>query len=276
MGGRQVRCKACGATIAIPAEALAVEPVPVQPPPLPVMSAEPPPLPPRRPTAVMSTPPPPFYSQQFQSKPPAFSIGFQYRWWKLLPIVIGLGVLILGAAQWAIAGNSTAVPRTISCKTLETVGSGANHHVQLTDFRAMRNFVRMKKNTVVEYQLIPLVSTQDVIPNPKRRSKVLLDVPDVRPGSIHVLLKTTRVPANNDVGSIVNRPAIDGMTGGMFDTVPTEAANILRSQYPGIDTSKCIILEEGAQPSGGIGIALLSVGLLTLMLGMGLLFLKYE
>jgi hypothetical protein len=310
MGGRKVRCKACGGTITIPVEtaepprpvepvpAIPVEPVPAIPvavaplsvepdafssvPPLPAtpppLPATPPPLPPRRPAAVISTPPPPFAMANPLPPPPGFSIGFQFRWWKPLPILLGLLLLAGGTTLWADASHTTGTPRTISCKTLATSGPGSNHHILLTDFKPMHYYARLNKGTALEYEMVPLVSPQDVTATPRGRTRqISVDPNNVRPGSIQVLLKTTHIHADTDFAAVLNRPSIECTTGGMFDTIPAEARRIFQNRYPGIDFSKCVVISEGTQSGPGIGVAIavLSAGLIVLMAGIGLLFLKY-
>jgi predicted Zn finger-like uncharacterized protein len=294
LGGRKVRCKACGATITIPLETaepvLSVDPVPVIPvavipmpddadafPSVPAVPAMPPPLPPRRPPAVFSTPPPPF-AMANQLPPPGFSTGFQFRWWKPLPIALGLLLLIAGTFLWSSASAAGGPPRQITCKTLETVGSGSNHHILLTDFRATHYFARLNKGTALEYEMVPLVSTQDVTGNPIVRTNLVgVDPANIRPGSVQVVFKTTRIPLNTDFGQVMNSSSLECTVGGMFDTVPPEARQIFQNRYPGIDMSKVIVVSDGSQSGFGMGVAVavVSVGLIALMIGIGLLFLKY-
>ena len=88
-----------------------------------------------------------------------------------------------------------------------------------------------------------------------------------------LVVKSKHVPSEDQLDRLVDRTQLEGLIVNRTEGLGSDEKDLLLQDYPGIDFSTCIILEEGRQPSGGGMIFLMGGGGLALALGgLGLLF----
>jgi hypothetical protein len=84
-----------------------------------------------------------------------------------------------------------------------------------------------------------------------------------------VIVKTKHAPNEDQLAALRARTQLDGLVVNRIEALDADERELLHQDYPGIDFDKCIILEEGRQPSDGAMLFLLGGGGLALLLGGG-------
>ncbi len=185
----------------------------------------------------------------------------------LLRIQLGL-VVCGGALAWfgfknaRLSGVTKSDPQTITCRALTERGPGDNAHVRLTDFALLEESFVIEQIKGTSQAKVWMRSWVPAIPadHPYVRRAA-----EAREGEKVQLPTDFRVLVQRSVGSDLGFPGgrpppqeIHGTVVNEIESIDSDVAQILRQSYPGVDTSRCWILEEGRSPpasSGGWKIA---------------------
>jgi hypothetical protein len=181
--------------------------------------------------------------------------------WRLRLGIAGLvlgGMLLFGGfREWQLGATASAQPEDVTLEQLIARGPDAQPHVRISDFVLGDNYVYFEDDSGIYWQsvLIPAV------PNNKGDQAAHVLIPQV-------IVKTKHVTKEDELPSFRARARLEGMVINRIEGIGGEEKQILAKDYPGINFEKCIILEEGRQPSaggmlflmGGGGLALVLVG----------------
>ena len=69
-------------------------------------------------------------------------------------------------------------------------------------------------------------------------------------GDIRIILKTTNAGNEAELRDQVTRPTVQGLVVNEIERMSGEEKKLLTESYPGVDFTRCWILELGREPSG--------------------------
>lgn len=196
---------------------------------------------------------------------------------KFLVVIGGIALFVYGVQEMRLASAASKDPQTLSCAELAAKGPGDNAHVVLTDFLLCDQafiYETKSKSKSSEWKRVwvPLVPRDgDYV------RKILAmanpDGPLPPPTDIRVLLKTSRVKDARELDPLGSSKSLTGLITNKIDSLGTKERKMLEESYPGIDFTKCYILDHDRKPasSGQIAGALGGGALLVLAGGAWLL-----
>ena len=82
-----------------------------------------------------------------------------------------------------------------------------------------------------------------------------------------VIIKSSHVHSESELEALGQKPAIEGMVTNRIESLGVEERQHLHNEYPGADLGKCLLLEEGRQPSGLASMLAMAGGGLLLFVG---------
>ena len=191
---------------------------------------------------------------------------FSGSFWRLRLGIIGLvlgGMLLFGGfREWQLGSGASAQPEDITLEALIARGPDGNPNVRIRDFTLGENYVYFTDDSNIYWTsvLIPAV------PSSKGDQAAHVLVPKV-------IVKTTHVPSEDKLDGLRARTQLQGLAINRIESLGSEEKEMLAKDYPGIDFAKCIIFEEGRQPSDGSMLFLMGGGGLALVLVGGWLLL---
>jgi DNA-directed RNA polymerase subunit RPC12/RpoP len=269
LAGKTVRCPACGRTFVAPEppeeELPVVEPAyDVQP----LEEERPRPRKKRRPR-------PSRLRRFFISLSSSLQDDKSPRYLFLL-IAFGVALLVYAFLEGRLIGAAADKPQTLTLARLAAHGPGDNAHVIVTDFVPGNNFVYEERTlhgvptgnwTAVYVPVVPL--TPDVQRRLAGGPTAKLDIP---PGSIRVIVHSSRVHSQAELSTVFDRPFIQGTVVNSIRSLPRKTQELLQGAYPGTAFDSCWILQEGRKPSSaGLVIGAAILGTLLVVVG-GLMF----
>lgn len=180
---------------------------------------------------------------------------------KLAAIVIGVVLVVFGVREWQLKTVAKDTPQSISAEDLEAKGPGDNAHIVLTDFlMCPQGYVYEYKQrrggggdqtwTKVWVPVVPLggpYHTQILSmlgPNGEVRGEL------PRPQNIKILVKSTKARNEADIEAMANADTLDGLVINKIESLGGDEKQKLAESYPGIDFSKCWIIEADRKPWG--------------------------
>ena len=178
-------------------------------------------------------------------------------------LVLGCIMMFYGYKEWRLCTAASTTPDDITLEALIARGPDGNPNVRVSDFMLGDNFVYFTDDSGLRWTnvLIPAV--------PKTMGEQSAHVLNPQ-----VIVKTAHVASEDDVDTLRSRPKVQGLVINRIEELGSEEKEMLRQDYPGLDFNKCIILEEGRQPSEFIKVFLMGGGGLALLFGGGWLLLS--
>jgi len=181
-------------------------------------------------------------------------------------IGIIIGALLLGwwgYKEFKLASGAKATPQKLTCAELGEKGPGANNHVALTDFFLVtHSFVYAEKKGKWDTVWVPAVPSDGPY-----LAKILETMAEKGenaelppPEDCKVIVQFKDVTSERALDSYSSRSNIKGLIINEIDSLGGEERRLLEQSYPGIDMSKCWILEPGRKPKSA-GITLGAIGL---------------
>ena len=172
-------------------------------------------------------------------------------------LVLGGMLLFAGLREWQLGSAASDQPEDVTLEALIARGPDGNPHVRVSDFVLGDNYVYFTDDTGTYWTsvLVPAV------PNKMGDQAAHVLIPQV-------IVKSTHASDEDHLNTLRARTRLQGLVVNRIEALGSEEREILAKDYPGIDFDKCIILEEGRQPSsggmvflmGGGGLALVVVG----------------
>ena len=169
---------------------------------------------------------------------------------KLVPLVIGGVLFFIGWQEWRLGTKAKAQPQVISAADLAARGPGANAHIILTDFAPSSGAYVYQANKGVGGSVqgrwqkvwVPAVAG-GVSPFGMQPGGLLGN-------DIRIILKTTKAGDENELRGIVLQPRLQGLVVNEIETMSGDEKKKLSESYPGVDFTRCWILEIGREPAG--------------------------
>ncbi len=179
---------------------------------------------------------------------------------KLAMLIGGCVLAYFGFQEWRLASAAKATPQTITCAELETKGPGDNAHVSLTKvFVCQQSFVfEAKKNNESHWNKIwvPAVPLDGeymkTVKSMLEQDPKLENLPP--PQNIRVLVKSAKIANHGELEGLALQGlqtggAIDGLVINKIESLGSEEKKILEQSYPGIDFTKCYIIDHDRKPA---------------------------
>jgi hypothetical protein len=188
----------------------------------------------------------------------------------LVVSVAGAALLAVAFVEGRLMGAASATPQTLPLARLAANGPGDNAHVIITDFIPGDNFVYEYRGSQSHWEsvYVPVVAADmqaRLGPGPMGNRTI-------PPGSIRVIVHSSKVHSQADLPSIFGQPTIQGTVVNSIRSLDGQTQKLLRDAYPGADFASCYILQEGRKPSSAAFVILMALlGTLLTVTG-GLLF----
>ena len=194
---------------------------------------------------------------------------------KLLIVIGGIGLGVYGVQEWRLSSAAAKDPQTITCADLSAKGPGGNAHVAMTDFfPCVHSYVyesRSKNDTSkwskVWLPVVPVDSeyARKFLETLEKDESALATLPP--PTDIRVLVKSTHVRNEDEMGPLFAAPKLDGLIVNKIESIGSDERKILEESYPGIDFTRCYILDHDRKPASTLLVAGALGGGLALILG---------
>jgi hypothetical protein len=194
--------------------------------------------------------------------------------WRIKIVMIVCGVLlgIWSVKELLLSAGASEKPQELTCAELIADGPGDNAHIVLKDFVACPTWYIYKgasENGPYEWVYLPALElggdwhrkAVDVLE--KEGENAELPAPD----DIRLLLKLNDVHTPTQLERVVEADTLHGLIINSTESLGAEEQKLLRQGYPGIDFSKCYILEVGRRPKSSALTAAATLGSAVLVLG---------
>jgi hypothetical protein len=148
------------------------------------------------------------------------------------------GLLLLGSwGAYRTAQGTSPEPQIIPLRDLSATGYGDNRHVKVTGCALGHRYVAAQRNWAWEHVSVPLVPVDD-------------DPGDAVPAvkNFWVVLVSSRPRRESDLKSLLQQSSVQGVVWRDRSMIELSEQNELRRLYPGLDWSKCLVLQEGVVP----------------------------
>ena len=182
----------------------------------------------------------------------------------IICLVVGCGLGYATYVEYSLGAYATKEPEQIRLQDLIARGPGGNPHVLLTDYELCDNFVyETKGGSHWTGVWVPIVPRGAAGPGPGQ---------GLRPQRVQAILFSTRVSNEAELPQRCGGPRLQGLVTNRIMSLGSEERRLLAESYPGTDFSRCLIFQEGRQPSSLTTVALLGGGsALCLAAGAGLI-----
>jgi hypothetical protein len=183
-------------------------------------------------------------------------------------LVVGGGLLLGYAYREASARQeASATPERIPLARLIERGPERNPHVLVTDFSPCHDFTAIPERNGDRWDAVYVPLVPGKLPPYNR------PLPPA-PEEVKALVMSRTIKGEQDLRLLRDPKGLRGLVITRVDPPGGEHARALEASYPGIDLSRCIILQEGRGPAsaftvwfaGGLGAVLLLGGVLLLAL----------
>jgi hypothetical protein len=187
-----------------------------------------------------------------------YSSGFWRLRLGIAGLVLGGMLLFAGFREWQLGSASSAQPEDLTLEALIARGPDGNANVRVSDFVLGDNYVYFTDESGIYWTSILVPAMPKTMGD--QSSHVLIP---------KVIVKSKHVANEDQLDALHARVQLQGMVINRIEELGSEEKEILLKDYPGIDFTKCIILEEGRQPSDSAMLFLMGGGGLALLLGGG-------
>lgn len=172
-------------------------------------------------------------------------------------LIFGVMLLIAGVREWQLGIASSAAPEDVTLEALIARGPDGNPNVRVSDFALGDDYLAISDyHDFWQSVLIPAM--------PKTMGEQSAHVLTPK-----VIVKSTIIKSDDGIQSLGSRVRLQGMVINRIEELGREEKSQLLELYPGLDFSKCIILEESRQPSDFNKVFFMGAGGLAMLLGGG-------
>lgn len=168
-------------------------------------------------------------------------------------MVIGGVLFFVGFQDWRLATKAHGTPQAISAAQLEGNGPGPNAHIRMSDFLMCEwSYVyetsSRSANSPWKTVWVPVVPLDS--PYAHSLSQLPPGAEPPTPPNIRIIVKSKKCKTENEVHQIASLDSLDGMVINEIESLGGEEKKILSDSYPGIDFSRCYIVEADRKPAG--------------------------
>ena len=199
---------------------------------------------------------------------------------KLLMIVGGIVLLVFGIQEYRLASEAAQTAQSITCADLAAKGPGANAHVNVTNALICEQaFVyEAKKNTPDTWNKVWVPAVPIDGEFVKTVNELMLQTGGKLehlppPTDIRVLIKTSSVHNAGELEAFSKTALTSGVTGlvtNKIESLGAKEKKILEENYPGIDFTKCYIVDHERKPADASKLAaMIGGGALITLIGGG-------
>ena len=171
----------------------------------------------------------------------------------LVPIVVGAVLFFFGFQDWRLALKAKVRPQSISAAQLEANGPGDNAHVNLTGVVLCEwSFVyeASKRGGKENWRWVWVPA---VAQNSAYARNLLAMPPGMEPpppDQVRIIIKSNKARSEEDVHELAMNRSIHGMVINEIESLGGEEKKLLSQSYPGIDFSRCWIVQVNRAPAG--------------------------
>jgi hypothetical protein len=167
----------------------------------------------------------------------------------LIPLMGAGACAFFGLREYSLSARSSREPEEISLRDLIRRGPEGNPNIVLKDFTIFDDYVGKKKLTgrwtKVWVPIVPTDADEDS---------------SGRPAAIRAFLFCEEGGSDNEIRQRFGRPKVRGMVNPDAPKPGIIGSVLLERSYPGTDSSKCLIIEEGREPAGVLKLGLFGAG----------------
>jgi hypothetical protein len=186
---------------------------------------------------------------------------------------LGIALIVIGCIlgyftfrEGQLASTASAKPEEISLKALVARGPEGNAHIILKDY--------------VAFPQSAVVWSKEDTPNTYTHVFIPIAPPDATrvegkpPPKLDALIKSFKAHSDQAVAQLASQPTIKGMVINRIESLGKKDRELLQQDFPATDFNRCLIVQDGREPSGYALILLMGAGTLVLIAGgVGLLVL---
>jgi hypothetical protein len=182
------------------------------------------------------------------------------RWRAVIGLaVVGIGLMLWGGMEWHLGRGASSKPERITLKQLIARGPDGNPNIILTDFELGDNFVYEEKDGRWTGVYVPAFPAGE----PKAAGG-----PGQPPAAIKAVIFSLHVHSQAEVDSVLAKRELPALVTNRIRSLGSEEERLLQNHYGGgIDTKKCLLIQEGRTPMSGAVLALIFGGGLLCLLG---------
>ena len=197
---------------------------------------------------------------------------------KLLLVIGGIVLAFFGVQEARLASGAKPEPKAITCGELSASGPGDNAHVSVSDCLPLTQAFVYESKSKSDTSTWSTVWVP-VVPRDGEYVKMLRDKvaagEDLKanlppPTDIRVLLKSKKVHNQGELAMIESAETLTGLVTNKTESIGSQEKKYLSESYPGIDFTKCYILDHERKPAGSAQIAgMIGGGAVLALLGGG-------
>ncbi len=172
-------------------------------------------------------------------------------------LVLGLFLILTGVWERSDAGGVEKEPQKLSYEELLFEGVGENRHVTLTDF------VPCESGYVVTVEGVNERVTEAFVPVCSPDSEG-----DPNGEGLRVVVRMRGFTSEDAMWVDLDNGQLTGVVYDGTRKIDSETRNLLAQAYPGIDTSKCTVLDVGGRlPNTSYGVWMIGAGVIAMLVG---------
>jgi hypothetical protein len=178
---------------------------------------------------------------------------------KFLPLIIGGVLFFFGFQEWRLATKARGQPQRITAAQLEANGPGDNAHIELADFLFCNNYVYKSSSQRAaqagnwETVWIPAVPLDGPY---VQRLRSMAAAGQIQPNfipppdDVRIIIKSSKVKGEGDLQRLGDADTLKGVVVNEIESLGSEEKKHLQESYPGIDFSRCWIVQHEREPAG--------------------------
>ncbi|MBY0310437.1 MAG: hypothetical protein K2W85_00050 [Phycisphaerales bacterium] len=193
----------------------------------------------------------------------------------LVPLVLGSVLFFIGLQDWRLAVKAKDQPQQISAAQLELAGPGDNAHIVLNrvvlcEWSFVYEASRRASHQDWRWVWVPAVSLDS--PYAHQLQSLPPGVEPPPPPSVRIIIKSSKAKSEADVHQLAMNDTLEGMVVNEIESLGSEEKKLLSESYPGIDFSRCWIVQVDRRPVGsGQVLGFMGGGGMLALLGLSLL-----
>ncbi len=175
---------------------------------------------------------------------------------KIAMIVIGGVIGFLGFQEWQLRTVAKDQAQSITASQLAARGPGNNAHIILTDFFPSPGacvYESKRQGGPWTKVWVPIVAmdssyVQELL---RKFPNGNVNGPVPTPTDVRIILKTTKAKDEHELASLFEREGqLHGMVINKIESLGSDEKRLLSESYPGIDISRCYIVDHDRSPAG--------------------------